>query len=75
MTFVKHVTGMNFVKKRTIHVTTVPGARGAITAITAHVCSNSITLPAGVFISTQESYDLFVQAMMSILACNSFNTV
>ena len=66
------MTGQLVAKRRSIKVTVVEDERGAITA---HVCSNNITLPKGAFDSTQESYELFVAAMLAVIGCKSFNTV
>ena len=72
LAFVKHVTGVGFVKKRSIKILLMQDPHGAITA---HVCSNMMTLPEGVFSPTKESYDLFVDAMKAVISDTSFNTV
>jgi len=44
-------------------------------AITAHVCGNTISLPKGVSDDSQESYDLFQSAMFAAMDSKSFNTL
>ena len=68
----KHVTGVWFVKAKSIKGLVIKDPHGAITA---HVCANTITLPEGVLSPTKESYDLFVDAMKAVIADKSFNTV
>ena len=65
----KHVTGVGFVKAKSIKVLVIKDPHGAITA---HVCANTITLPEGVLSPTK---DLFVDAMKAVIADKSFNTV
>ena len=67
----KHVTGVRFVKAKSIKVLMIKDPHGAITA---RVCANTITLPEGVLSPTKEYYDLFVDAM-KVIADKSFNTV
>ena len=64
----KHVTGVWFVKAKSIKGLVIKDPHGAITA---HVCANTITLPEGVLSPTKESYDLFVDAMKAVIADKS----
>ena len=70
LAFVKHVTGIAVVKKRSIKVEVMDDPHGSISV---HVCSNTIILPKGVFESTEESYQSFVQVMNVVMTGGSFS--
>ena len=72
MAFVKHVTGVVVVKKRSIKVEVMEDPHGSISV---HVCSNTIILPKGVFEPTHDSYQSFVQVMTVVMTGGSYNTV
>ncbi len=72
--FVRHVTGAEVLRKRSIRVEFMEGSSGCITV---HTCANQITLPRGVFMDEEDSYKLFVSAMEAVVACDelSYNMV
>lgn len=70
----RHVTGMTTTRRRSIKVDLMKDPHGAIVA---HVCANSISLPKDVFVSSEQSFQMFSDAMVAVIKASgkSYNTV